>query len=255
MLFINNENRFTVKTPEGVNFSLLLAGPIVRFLAWIIDFFIIMTIFQIATSVLGIFNIISSDLTSALSILGFFIISIGYAIVLEWYKNGQTIGKRLCRISVMDDHGLNLSFNQIVIRNLFRFVDSIPFFYLVGGVICILNNNMKRFGDIAAGTIVVRNPKLAPIDLSFINFEKFNSLKQFPHLTARLKHSISPTEANIALRALMRRDSFTPEPRIQLFKEIAFHFKKNVQFPEKVITGMSDEQYVKNIVEILFEKK
>ena len=79
----------------------------------------------------------------------------------EWRWRGQTIGKRLLRLRVVDAEGMRLQFNQIVTRNLLRFVDSLPAFYFVGGLACWLSPKCQRLGDIAANTIVIRNPRVA----------------------------------------------------------------------------------------------
>ncbi|MEI9970964.1 MAG: RDD family protein [Ignavibacteriota bacterium] len=76
---------------------------------------------------------VNADVASAVSVVGFFVISVVYAIVLEWRWRGQTIGKRLFGLRVMDVHGLHLQFPQIAIRNLLRVIDMLPFLYLVGG--------------------------------------------------------------------------------------------------------------------------
>src|SRR5215471_3241451 len=122
----------SIRTPEGIVFSQLLAGPVTRFLAWFIDILCIsalMTILGIALSFIGV---ISSNFAAALSALSYFVISIGYGIFLEWAWRGQTIGKKVFRLRVVDVEGMRLQFNQIVTRNLLRFVDSLPL-YFVGG--------------------------------------------------------------------------------------------------------------------------
>ncbi len=64
------------------------------------------------------------------------------------------------RLRVTDVHGLQLQFSQVVIRNLLRFVDSLPALYLVGGAACLINRRAQRLGDFAANTIVVWNPRV-----------------------------------------------------------------------------------------------
>jgi hypothetical protein len=56
----------------------------------------------------------------------------------------------------------------------------------------------------------------------------------------------------IALEALLRRDEMEPEARLELFGEIARRFKGLVEYPAEVVEQLSDEQYVRNAVEILF---
>jgi hypothetical protein len=186
--------------------------------------------------------------------LSYFIVSIGYPILTEWFWRGQTVGKRLLRLRVMDSQGLHLHFSQIVIRNLLRFVDMLPAFYLLGGVCSLLNRHSQRLGDVAANTIVVRNPEVFEPDLAQMMSGKFNSFRDYPHLAARLKQRISPQEAGIALQSLLRRNELEPAARLQLFAEISDHMRQIVEFPEEAVEGITDEQYVRNVVDLLFRK-
>jgi hypothetical protein len=203
-------------------------------------------------SLLGAVNF---DIARAVSILCYFAISIGYGIAAEWYWRGQTLGKRILRLRVMDEQGLRLRFNQIVIRNLLRAVDMLPGLYLFGGVASILSPRAQRLGDFAANTVVVRMPIIAAPDLDQLAGGKFNSLRQFPHLEARLRQRLSPVEAGILLDALIRRDDFEAAARVALFAELAAHCRALVHFPLEVTESQADEQYVRNVVDILFRKQ
>ena len=244
-----------IKTPEGIVFSLQLAGPVPRFIGWSIDMATIAVLSSIVSSVLGIVGVISRDIAMAVNVLAYFIISIGYGIVTEWYWQGQTLGKRLLRLRVLDVHGLRLQFSQVVIRNLLRFVDALPLFYMVGGLTCLWTRHAQRLGDIAANTIVVWNPKISEPDLDQILGGKFNSLNDFPHLAARLRQKIAPSEAAVALQAVMRRDEFDDRARVELFHEVADHFKQMVPFPQEATDGISDEQFVRNVIDVVFRPK
>ena len=67
------------------------------------------------------------------------------------------------------------------------FVDALPAFYLVGGVASLLNTRGQRLGDLAANTLVLREPQLVSPDLEQLFAGKFNSLREHPHLAARLR--------------------------------------------------------------------
>lgn len=244
----------TIRTPEGVEFSLLLASPVTRFLAWLIDVSIISVASSVVHSVFSLFAFFSIDFSTALSLVVYFIISIGYGIAMEWYFNGQTLGKRLLKLHVMDVQGMRLSFSQIVIRNLLRFVDSLPLFYLVGGLSCLVSNHMQRLGDLAANTIVIRSDETQVPDLTQLISDKYNSFRDYPLLSARLRQNVCFDEAHIALQALLRRDEFNPQARVELFREIAVHFRTIVKFPEEAIYGLSEEQYIRNVVDIVFHR-
>jgi hypothetical protein len=153
---------------------------------------------------------------------------------------------------VVDEDGLRLRFSQIVIRNLLRFVDSLPSFYLVGGVATLFNARAQRLGDIAANTIVIRHVKPVSPDLDQLIPGKFNSFRDFPHLVARVRQNVTPEEAGIALRALMRRENLDPKARLVLFGKLVGHFKEIAAFPPECTDGISDEQYVRNVVDVLF---
>ncbi|HEX4349965.1 MAG TPA: RDD family protein [Verrucomicrobiae bacterium] len=244
-----------IRTPEGIVFSQLLAGPVTRFLACFIDQLCIQAALMVLGMILSLLMVVSLNLAAASYVISYFIVSIGYGIFFEWVWRGQTVGKRLLRLRVMDVEGMRLQFNQIVVRNLLRFVDSLPAFYFVGGVTCWLNSKSQRLGDIAANTIVVRNPRIAEPDLDQMLAGKFNSLRQFPHLVARLRQSVTPAEADIALQSLLRREEFDPVSRVELFGELAAHFHAKVEFPAEATDGVADEQYLRNIVDVIYRTK
>ena len=135
---------------------------------------------------LGLFNLISLDLSRAVAIVAYFAAQIGYGLFCEWLWRGQTIGKRLLRLRVVDAYGLRLQFSQIVIRNLLRFVDMLPAFYLVGGLAALINARTQRLGDLAANTVVIRSPQITQPDLAQVLAGKFNSLRQHPHFGGAL---------------------------------------------------------------------
>jgi uncharacterized RDD family membrane protein YckC len=248
-------NILTIKTPEGIAFSLQLAGPITRFSAWSIDVMAISVVVSVLQIVLVFIGILSMDLAYAIAILMYFAVTIGYRIFFEWYWQGQTLGKKLLRLRVMDEQGLRLQFSQVVIRNLMRAVDSLPGLYLIGGLICLFSKRAQRLGDFVANTIVVGNPRILEPDLGQLFEGKFNSFQNYPHLEARLRQRVSPPEAQIALQALLRRDELEPQARVELFHDIASYFKDIVKFPQEVTEGISDEQYIRNVVDALYQTR
>jgi uncharacterized RDD family membrane protein YckC len=244
-----------IRTPEGIVFSQWLAGPVTRFFAWFMDQLCISAALFILGIALDLLKLINWNFGFALSVISYFVISIGYGIFLEWNWRGQTVGKKLLRLRVVDVEGMRLQFNQIVVRNLLRFVDSLPAFYLVGGLTCWFNSRCQRLGDLAANTVVIRNPRVTEPDLDQLLAGKFNSLRQYPHLAARLRQRISPAAADVALQALLRRDEFDPGARVELFRELAGHFRAKVEFPAEATDGVADEQYLRNVVDILYRTR
>lgn len=245
-------NTLVLRTPEGISFALPLAGPVSRFLAWTLDCACILAATGTLRKVLGGLSLSQAGLADAISIVSYFVLSIGYGIVCEWYLHGQTLGKRVMRLRVMDSEALRLHLSQVVIRNLLRFVDALPVFYLVGGAFCLLSEKSQRLGDIAANTIVIRQPKVTQPDISRWLGAKYNSLLEYRHLAARLRQRVSPRLAAAGLEAIMRRDDLSSAARLELFAELAARYKEIVEFPAEVTEQLSDEQYVRNVVEVLY---
>jgi len=244
-----------IRTPEGIVFTQLLAGPITRFLAWIVDAFVILGLVVALSITFALLGFLSPDLAQAMNVLGYFVLGIGYGVFCEWRWRGQTLGKRLLRLRVVDAEGLKLQFNQIMTRNLLRFIDSLPFFYFVGGVTCWFSPKCQRLGDLAANTVVIRTPKVSEPDLNQLLAGKFNSLRAHPHLAARLRQRVNPVEAAIALQAVMRRETFEPAARVELFEELANHFRTKAEFPAEATEGLADEQFLRNVVDVIYRTR
>jgi uncharacterized RDD family membrane protein YckC len=243
-----------ISTPEGVAFALPLAGPVSRALAALVDFAIVLVLMNFLSFILTLAALISADISTGLHLLAQFILSISYTAICEMFFNGQTIGKRILGLRVMDERGLSLKPSQVLIRNLVRIVDQLPILYAVGGISCLLSKRCQRLGDLAAGTIVVRTLKAKAPDVGSILGGKYNSFRAYPHLEARLRQKISAEEAQLALSALLRREELDPSAALQIYTQFAEHFRSLVKFPEEVIHGMSEEQYVRNTVDTLYRR-
>jgi len=248
-------NTFRIRTPEGITFALTLAGPVARFLAWAVDIAVILVLSVLLSTVLGALEFISADFVRALGILLFFAFQLGYGIATEWLWRGQTAGKKVMHLRVVDAQGLKLHAAQIVVRNLLRAVDWLPLFYCLGGAVALVSRRSQRLGDLAANTLVIREVRPSQPDLDQLLSGKFNSLRLHPHLEARVRQRVSPAEAQLALQALVRRDDFAPEARVELFARLADHFRSLVEFPPEATEGLADEQYVRNVVDVLFRRR
>lgn len=248
-------NDLVVRTPEGITFSYALASPVTRFLALIVDICCVTALISLVRLIVYLLSVVSLDVGMAVSVLVFFVLQIGYSIACEWLWRGQTVGKRVLRLRVMDARGLRVQFSQIAIRNLLRAVDGLPMLYLLGGIVAWCSPKTQRLGDIAANTVVVRTPKIEQPDLEQVSPGKFNSLRQHPHLEARLRQRVSPAEARLALQALLRREEFEPASRAALFARLGAHFRSLVEFPPEAVEGITDEQYLRNVVDVIFRPR
>jgi uncharacterized RDD family membrane protein YckC len=246
------ESVIKIKTPEGIVFPIKMAGPVARFFAWAIDMGCILVINTVMFKFIALFQLFSQDIVMAARLFTYFIVSTLYFIASEWFMGGQSPGKKRMNLRVMDADGYKLAFSQIVLRNLMRAIDSLPLLYGLGGTLILFSAKGQRAGDFMAGTIVAWTPKLPKPDLSSLASGKFNSFNHYPHIIAKLRQKVSHAEAEIALQAVLRRDQFNADARLDLFKTMALQFKEKAGFPEVATEGLSDEQYIKNIVDVLF---
>jgi uncharacterized RDD family membrane protein YckC len=78
-----------------------------------------------------------------------------YHPVLEILMQGRTPGKRLAGVRIVTADGRTPGVGAVLVRNLFRLVDSLPGFYLIGLAVALATKHKVRVGDLAAGTILV----------------------------------------------------------------------------------------------------
>ncbi len=148
-----------VSTPERVSFDYQVAGLGTRGIAQILDLLIVTGLlvavfFFAAAAAAGT----RSDVVGTLiDLFGAFIVIFGYFWISEAIFSGQTLGKRALRLRVVGDRGEPLTWVQAGIRNVIRIVDFLPYGYGVGVVVLFANGRGKRLGDLAAGTIVVKD--------------------------------------------------------------------------------------------------
>jgi uncharacterized RDD family membrane protein YckC len=163
--------KVAIRTGESVALEFELAGLGSRFLALCVDVFIqgavlvalvIAYLFFFATIAraeerLHVPAAISSSLPIAIITIVVFIITIGYFIIFEMWWDGRSPGKRALGLRVIRDAGFPIDWGSSVIRNLVRIVEAALGFYALSTVSVLLSKENKRLGDIAAGTIVIRD--------------------------------------------------------------------------------------------------
>jgi uncharacterized RDD family membrane protein YckC len=242
-----------IVTAEGVVFRLPLASPASRLYAMALD----------TSIVLGLVNgigLVIYWLFSKAPGYGFMIITLGefaigflYGALLESLWNGQTIGKRLFHLRVIDQSGLPLRTEQAWARNLLRVFDALPFAYLVGGISAMTSPLMQRFGDRVAGTLVVRETPLVLQNQQAWTFQKYNSFMDYPSIAMRLRRAATPQLASLIQDALRRRNELAAYSRREIYRELATFLQTEVcPFPDELVEMLSDEQYLVNAANVLF---
>ena len=243
----------TIATPEGVLFRLPLAGSPSRLYAMLLDTVIVLgAVNGIGLLVYWMFSKAPGFGVMAIT-LAEFTIGFAYSALLEGFWNGQTIGKRLFHLRVIDENGLPLRLEQAWVRNLMRVLDALPFAYLVGGLSVLSSPLMQRFGDRVAGTLVVRQtPLAAPVE-EFWMRQKYNSFMDYPAIAMKLRQAATPELATVIQDALLRRNELAAYARREIYRELATYLQREISpFPDDLVERLSDEQYLINASGILF---
>ena len=147
-----------VETPEGLALNLRSAGVAPRAYAWLLDFGLRLGVIVGLGAVFGLMG----KAGSGLMLMSMFVIYWGYPILFEVLRDGQTLGKRVMGLRVINDNGTPITWVPSIVRNLLRTVDMLPFGYGFGLLSGLLDGNGRRLGDLAAGTLVVYAERDAP---------------------------------------------------------------------------------------------
>ena len=150
----------SIETPEQIKINYSIAGIGSRFYAALIDIAVLTPIVLIGwyVTVRAIFGLDErfGNWLAAIAGIATFALQWGYYMVFEITTNGQSPGKRALGLRVIKAQGYPISFSDSAIRNLVRIVDFLPFFYGAGLLAMLSNKNWQRLGDLAAGTLVVK---------------------------------------------------------------------------------------------------
>lgn len=145
------DSLYPVETPDGIELSLHVVGPVPRGIAWLVDFLIrggIMIGLILALAWL-------ETLGMALLVLIWFLINWWYPVLFEVLAGGATPGKKALGVKVVHQDGTPVGWSASIIRNLLRQVDFLPFLYATGLIAMFSNSRFQRLGDLAGGTVVV----------------------------------------------------------------------------------------------------
>lgn len=158
------EDRYSIETPEGLRLDLVLAGVGTRIVAAIID----SAVLGALMFAIGVGGALLASLfgdgpeAGGFVVLAFMValitaVPIAYYVGFETLDGGRSIGKRALHMRVVRTNGLPVGFTGSLIRNLVRLVDLLPAAYLIGLIAVVSSSSNQRVGDMAAGTLVIRD--------------------------------------------------------------------------------------------------
>ena len=145
------DGRQAVLTPEGIELELDAAGPGARFYAWVIDSLLRWAFLTGAFILLAMFERVGVGVY----LIVYFLVEWFYPVGFELAWKGETPGKRALGLRVVHEDGTNVGLGASMLRNLLRFADFLPTLPPFGLAAMLSSSRFQRFGDLAAGTLVV----------------------------------------------------------------------------------------------------
>jgi uncharacterized RDD family membrane protein YckC len=236
---VEYEDRITIATPEGVDLELTLAGVGSRFTSALVDLAIQLLLVGSfwALFFLGLDSLGGGGLGAAAFALVSFLLFAGYDVVFEVFASGRTPGKRLNGIRVVRSDGSPIGFLTSAVRNVLRLIDILPSFYIVGIVSILATARNQRLGDLAAGTLVVRE-RLGASSRQW-RPEEVGSPSRGPGWSTWDVSGITRDEVVAVRRFLDRRYELTPEARTRLGDELAAALRPRVAGVPDSVEGES----------------
>jgi uncharacterized RDD family membrane protein YckC len=203
-----------VDSVTGIDVSLAIAGPGARAYAFIIDWHIRLILalawYVVATLLCnGGFSLappLAHERWLGVAVLPALAIYFLYHPLLEVAMHGRTPGKRSAGIRVVSRSGGPPGAAALLVRNVFRLIDSLPVGYGVGLTLMVLTRESLRCGDMAAGTLMVYEHRIADTELLQDAAQRLGKLDS--------------AGAEIAADLLRRWTSLVPEARVRLARQL-----------------------------------
>lgn len=248
-------NQVKIRTPESVELEFTLAGIGNRTLALLIDY----TVLGSAIAILVLLaSLIAEQLTDLATLLGggtdavelwlaaifllvLFAVFVSYFVIFEVVWQGQSPGKRVAHIRVIQENGRPPGLFQATLRSLLRPVDDILF---LGFFLIVLGQREKRLGDWLAGTLVVQNEQSTStksLQTSPAANQVANQLSDLADLS-----QLTPDDFLVIRAYLTRRTQMKKEAKSQVSLQLARQAKQIIQL-ETLPADMSPDVFLEAV--------
>ena len=238
-----------IETPEHVDVQFELAGVGSRLAAGLLDL-LLLFLGLLALWIGGgaIIGSVSSApgmrgwLSAGMIILTFCFLW-GYFTLFEALNGGRTPGKQALGIRVVMDTGRSITPSAAVVRNLVRFIDCyFPVPFAPALISMFLHPSNKRPGDMAAGTIVVRDH---PTDWSL--GAPLPTEETVAEPLEAGPPELAEEEFRLLDRFLGRINDLTPEVQVRITTDLVRRFepripRRNADLQGYLVTVFADEQ-------------
>src|ERR1700733_15403134 len=205
-----SDDKLVVQSVTGVDLTLTIAGPGTPSYSFVVDWHI--RLLLAAAWLLVAVVVFGAKLTwrthdGLFTLLPAAILYFLYHPIVELAMRGRTPGKRMAGVRILSRDGGQPSTTALLLRNVFRLIDSLPATYLVGLTTCFLTRQRIRIGDMAAGTLLVVDNAAAEA-----------SLLRLERLAANSKLSLDALE--LIDQVLERWESLESANRVQVARSL-----------------------------------
>jgi uncharacterized RDD family membrane protein YckC len=255
-------DQLSIDTPELVEIQFPIAGIGSRCLALSLDyllqgavFFAFILVAVSLPSAVSRFATVSEKWTIALLILVPFLVHWGYFTLFEAFWDGQTPGKRITKIRVIQQSGRPIHLFESMSRNLVRLIDAVPGFYGVGIVSIFFTKRQQRLGDLVAGTLVIHERKVEATAGRISGSRTFTAdfFAQAPGLELKRTSGLPPDQINrlsgidlgIIETFLTRRFDLPLEASSQLARRLAAEMARKMGYT--IDPSVSHETFLEGV--------
>lgn len=243
------EDRMAVATPEGVTLEFSLAGLGSRFVAALLDGLVKGgVILGVVLLAVALHSALGGWIAAFAFIVGFLVVFF-YDIAFETWASGRTPGKQWTGLRVVRVSGAPVTFLTSAVRNLLRLVDFLPWAYVIGIVSILATSRNQRLGDLAAGTIVVRERTASAVPADgvggWLGWTPSASQFSADELATWDVSAVTAEEVAAAREFLTRRASLATEARSRVALQLASRLRPKVVGP---VGAIGTEAFLEGVV-------
>jgi hypothetical protein len=181
----------------------------------------------------------------------------GYFLLFEWLWSGQTPGKRLMGLRVIQWRGTAIGFTQAAVRNLVRIIDGLPLlimmgFYSVGFAVASCNRENRRLGDLAADTLVIYVERRGQLVRTLHEAGEEVAADRRGNLLRQRLAQLSREQKQTLLDLSLRRDQLRLGERARLFRSVSLYLQQRFDLAPGEFE--SDEKFILQMAALLGEQ-
>jgi len=223
-----------VSTAHNIIMSYSLASLGMRMIAYVIDLFIVYIVFYLVIAILSFFSTFAYVIALVMAAL--------YHFLFECYNNGQSPGKALLKLRVVNIRGTRPTSQDLFTRAMFRLAD-ITFTAGILAIWSILTSDRnQRLGDRLANTMVIQERKHTEVGLDYLkSIGDTEHSFTYPQVTM-----FNDEEMIIVKETLVRYKKYPNDAHRDVLKDLAVTIADRLQVD---IKGQSATQFLQQLIE------